>query len=139
MDLDLDLTEHSIHHARRLLVEGVRMWGLEELASDLGLVVTELLTNSLRHARQPNGAAAGRARCLVQRVPSGLVAVVHDEDPRLPEERRADVDAIGGRGLHIVRQLAANVAITPSPAGGKDVVVILSAASYVLAADGVAA
>ncbi|MFE3558708.1 ATP-binding protein [Streptomyces sp. NPDC059193] len=139
MVLDLDLTEHSIHHARRMLVEGVRMWGLEELASDLGLVVTELLTNTMLHALGPDGAAVGRARCLVQRVPSGLVAVVHDEDPRLPEGRRGDVDALGGRGLHIVRQLAANVAITPSPGGGKDVVVMLSGAPYVLAADGVAA
>ncbi|MFF4449971.1 hypothetical protein [Streptomyces sp. NPDC001502] len=87
MDLDLDLTERSIHHAGRLLVEGVRMWGLDELAPDLGLVVTVL----------------------------------------------------GDRGLHIVRELAASVAITPSPGGGKDIVVIISTAPGILAADAVAA
>lgn len=139
MDLDLDVTEGSIHHARHVLVEGVRMWGLDDLAVDLGLVVTELLTNTMRHARQPNGAPAERARCLVQRIPAGLVAVVHDEDPTLPEERIADADALDGRGLHIVREMAASMAITPSPGGGKDITVILNAPPTSLAADGAAA
>ncbi|GGZ95048.1 hypothetical protein GCM10010371_63670 [Streptomyces subrutilus] len=126
MDLELELTEHSISSARRLLREGVRMWGLEAMADDLGLVVAELLTNVLRHAVQPNGDPVGRCRCVVQRVPNGLVAVVHDDDPTLPRERTAGEDDLAGRGLRIVRELATTMAVAPSPPapGGKDITVV---------------
>ncbi|MFD7026518.1 ATP-binding protein [Streptomyces sp. NPDC059917] len=89
---------------------------METLADDLGLVVAELLTNVLRHAVHPDGTPVGRARCVVQRTPTGLVIVVHDDDPALPREQPADDEACSGRGLRIVRALASGLAIVPSPA-----------------------
>ncbi|MFD8952474.1 ATP-binding protein [Streptomyces xanthophaeus] len=125
MDLDLNVTAHAIHHAKHLLMTGVRMWGLDELAPDVGLVMSELLTNVLQHAVSPDGSPVDRARCVVLRVPTGVVIVVHDGDPTPPREQPASDSGLNGRGLTIVRRLAASVVVTPSPVGGKDITVQL--------------
>ncbi|MYS21261.1 Histidine kinase-like ATPase domain-containing protein [Streptomyces sp. DvalAA-14] len=122
--IELDLSAKSIHHAKTIAMENVRLWGLDELAPDIGLSVAELLTNVMRHAApavEDGGLKAGH--CLVQRVAGGVVVVVHDDDPGLPQERDADPDSVDGRGLILVRALAANVIVVPSPTG-KDIVAV---------------
>ncbi len=124
---DLELSERAIHHAKRIVMESVCMWGYEELAFNVGLVVTELLTNVMQHANVPDRGAGKRARCVIQALPTGgcLVAAVHDDDPTMPQERPAATDALDGRGLHLVRELAHSVSFAPAQ-GGKDVVAVFS-------------
>ncbi|MFE7483401.1 ATP-binding protein [Streptomyces sp. NPDC057552] len=116
----LELSPKSIHHAKTIATENACLWGVDDLAPDVGLVLAELLTNVLQHARPAGNRETKVARYLVQRVPGGLVAVVHDDDPALPESRDADEESIGGRGLQLVSAVANHVSITPSPPG-KDI------------------
>ena len=103
------------------------MWGYDHLAFGVGLVVTELLTNSMRHT------TSERARLVVQvlsplLVVGRLVVVVHDDDPTMPTERRADDYALDGRGLALVRGLADNLSFVPAE-HGKEVVAAFSLAT----------
>lgn len=124
--IELELSAKSIHHAKTMVKESVCLWGLDESAQDVELVVAELLTNVMRHTA-PATAGEHRTigRCLVQRAQGGVVVVVHDDDPALPQERAANPDSVDGRGLMIVRALAADMTVVPSPTG-KDVVALLS-------------
>jgi two-component sensor histidine kinase len=122
---ELELTDKAIHHAKTIVMENVCMWGYEAQAFSVALVVTELLTNVMRHADVPNRGAGKRARCVIQALPAGgrLVAVVHDDDPAFPRERPTDHHALGGRGLGLVRGLAHSLVFTPAE-NGKDAVAV---------------
>lgn len=124
--IELELSAKSIHHAKAMVRENVCLWGLDESAPDVELVVTELLTNVMRHtAPTAGGERRTVGRCLVQRAQGGVVVVVHDDDPAPPQERAADPNSIDGRGLMVVRALAADMTVVPSPTG-KDVVAVFS-------------
>ena len=86
--------------ARRLLREYVRD-GIDEIAAhDLVLVVTELVTNAYRHG-------AGAISLRVERFPDRVRVDVYDEGTpgRIALRTRGAGDR-GGRGLHLVDQLA---------------------------------
>ncbi|MGW4199025.1 ATP-binding protein [Streptomyces sp. NPDC005004] len=124
---ELVLSEKAIHHVKNIVMESVHMWGYGSLAFEVGLVVTELLTNVMRHAKVP-GVAQKRARCLVQSLPVAqeggrLVVVVHDDDPTVPRERLPADDATSGRGLPLVRGLTHCFVFVPGN-GGKDAVAV---------------
>ncbi|UGQ11884.1 SpoIIE family protein phosphatase [Yinghuangia sp. ASG 101] len=72
-------------------------WGLEHLAFTTELVVTELVTNAMRHAVGPIG-----LRLLHDGV---LVCEVSDPSNTQPRLRRALLTDEGGRGLLLVAQL----------------------------------
>ncbi|MEU4149873.1 ATP-binding protein [Streptomyces sp. NPDC026659] len=85
--------------AARAAVRGqLRHWDLESLAELTALLVSELVTNSLRHATGPIGL------CLVR--PSGLdgslLVEVSDPLPDPPRERIARPEDESGRGLQLV-------------------------------------
>lgn len=122
---ELALSEKAIHHAKRIVMENVCLWGHDDLAFSVGVVMAELLSNVMQHARVPNNGTGKRARFVVQALPVGghLVAVVHDDDPVLPKERLAAGDALDGRGLTLVRGLAHSLTFAPAE-GGKDVVAV---------------
>ncbi|MFI2736625.1 ATP-binding protein [Streptomyces sp. NPDC018711] len=122
---DLVLSEKNVRHARRIVVESVCMWGHDHVAFDVGIVVNELLTNVLQHADLPRHGAAKRARLVVQVLLARLVVVVHDDDPTMPKERQADQDDLNGRGLGLIRGLAAELTFVPVE-GGKDAVAVFS-------------
>ncbi|MYQ41708.1 Histidine kinase-like ATPase domain-containing protein [Streptomyces sp. LamerLS-316] len=89
--------------ARRLTTAALSCWGLEELAEDSALVMTELVANAVRHAR-------GRSiRVLVERTGLRTVRVaVADFSQVRPAERAAGDDDEDGRGLFLVAALAAD-------------------------------
>ncbi|WP_233518212.1 ATP-binding protein [Streptomyces corynorhini] len=76
------------------------MGALEEPAV---LVLSELVTNAVRHARVPVGREI-ETRYLA--VPEGLRLEVHDASSERPRLQRAAPGACGGRGLVIVDALA---------------------------------
>ena len=73
-------------------------WELDSLGDITALLVSELVTNSLRHATGPIGVRLVR--------PAGLGDVllveVSDPLPDPPHERAADLDDESGRGLQLV-------------------------------------
>ncbi|MCX5387193.1 ATP-binding protein [Streptomyces sp. NBC_00083] len=83
------------------------------------LIVSELVTNALRHA--------GRATSLdLAADPSTLRVSVRDPSPVPPRERTPDLRGYeGGFGWLLVRYLAKSVAVTPAADGGKNVCVAL--------------
>jgi anti-sigma regulatory factor (Ser/Thr protein kinase) len=73
-------------------------WGLQDAAFTTELLVSELVTNAIRHATGPVELRLLRERALICEVADGTCV-----SPRL---RRAKTMDEGGRGLFLVAQLA---------------------------------
>ncbi|MET9762502.1 ATP-binding SpoIIE family protein phosphatase [Streptomyces sp. NPDC006372] len=83
---------------RRLARRALQRWGLEELSDSVELLVSEVVTNAVRHASRPV-----TLRLLRTEV---LRCEVGDDAPQLPRLRQARATDEGGRGLHLVNRLA---------------------------------
>ena len=97
--LDLAPYPGSVPEARRFTVETLRSWGLEDLTSAAALLVTELVTNSVLHARTV-------MQVCLSRVENSVRLEVRDESPVRPTLRSHAIDATTGRGLNLVAKLA---------------------------------
>ncbi|MEN8649213.1 ATP-binding protein [Streptomyces sp. 21So2-11] len=85
------------------------------MADDLVLVVSELVTNALRHG-------GGRYSLEMFANPHAVTVAVSDPSPTRPRERAPDLNGgSGGFGWHMVRRIACTVWITSGPAPGKTV------------------
>ncbi|MFF6824061.1 ATP-binding protein [Streptomyces longwoodensis] len=88
----------AVRTARAAVRGQLRGWGLEPVSDIAALLVSELVTNSLRHATGPIGVRLMR--------PAGIGGVllveVSDPLPELPRERVARPDDESGRGLQLV-------------------------------------
>jgi serine phosphatase RsbU (regulator of sigma subunit)/anti-sigma regulatory factor (Ser/Thr protein kinase) len=84
--------------ARTAVAERLAAWGLDEQAFAMELIVTELVTNAVRHA---DGDIALR---LIK--DTMLTCEVSDGSSTSPHPRRAGPMDEGGRGLYLVGQLA---------------------------------
>jgi len=91
----------SAEAARHLVSTALDTWGLPELKDDARLVVTELVSNTVAHARHDT------IRVAVTRLNAVLVELsVTDLSMALPRIRRpASADEESGRGLAIVAAL----------------------------------
>ncbi|WP_443068720.1 ATP-binding protein [Streptomyces sp. NBC_01361] len=89
----------SVRQARRLVTAQLGDWDLEGLADTAELLVSELVTNALRHTRGP-------LRLNLQVRGSRLRCEVEDTDPVGPVRRVVDTDAEGGRGTELLDLLA---------------------------------
>ncbi|MFE5244864.1 MULTISPECIES: ATP-binding protein [unclassified Streptomyces] len=93
----------SADDARRLVRVACAVWGLDELAEDGALIVSELVANAVQHARRES------IRIVVDRPDAARVRVgVADLSRARPVEREADDNEEGGRGLRLVAALAAD-------------------------------
>ncbi|WP_051950936.1 SpoIIE family protein phosphatase [Actinacidiphila yeochonensis] len=86
----------SVAEARAKAVRQLSEWGYEELAFTTELVVSELVTNAVRH-----GSGRVGLRLILDQV---LVCEVSDASNTQPRLRRAAETDEGGRGLFIVAQ-----------------------------------
>lgn len=85
--------------AARAAVRGqLCRWGLDSLGDVAALLVSELVTNALRHATGPIGVRLVRPAGL----PGVLLVEVSDPVPDPPRERAARPDDENGRGLQLV-------------------------------------
>lgn len=89
----------SVGRARRLLTRSLDAWSLGHLADAAELVVSELLTNSVRHSR---GARRHVIGTRFERLPCGVRIEVHEADDAKPDRRDVPPDAESGRGLALV-------------------------------------
>ncbi|MEV0627771.1 ATP-binding protein [Nonomuraea wenchangensis] len=107
----LPATASSVPRARRAARGLLAEWGPpSETGETAELLVSELVTNAIQHARGPvvlsMWARGGRLRCEVA-----------DADPRPPRPRHAGEQDEGSRGLELVEALADTWGSTPSRRG----------------------
>ena len=91
----------EVAHARHLVAEHLPAWHIpEEPAETTVLLVSELVTNALRHGHPPFLLTA-------RTTPPGVRVEVHDSNgAAFPSLREIEPDLPGGRGLHLVEVLA---------------------------------
>ena len=94
----------------------------EDLQSDAALIISELVTNALRH-----GLGEIVARAEVGRDGSVSVAVT-DSGSEHPQMQPVDFERVGGVGLHVVEQISVDWGVSPFP-GGKTVWATIAAAA----------
>jgi PAS domain S-box-containing protein len=85
-----------VSSARSLAVRQLITWGLQDLAETTELIVSELVTNAIRHATGPI-----RLRLIRHQL---LTCEVSDTSDSLPRVRHARITDEGGRGLFLVAQ-----------------------------------
>ncbi|MEU6159291.1 SpoIIE family protein phosphatase [Streptomyces sp. NPDC047130] len=84
--------------ARELATAKLAEWGLDDMAFTTELIVSEMVTNAIRHAGGPIGLRLVRD--------DRLVCEVSDPSQAQPHLRRARMSDEGGRGLFLIAQLA---------------------------------
>ncbi|MEU5347031.1 MULTISPECIES: ATP-binding protein [unclassified Streptomyces] len=88
----------AVRTARTAVRGQLHAWGLDSLGDVTALLVSELVTNSLRHATGPIG-----VRLVRPPEPMGVLLVeVSDPLPDPPRERDAEPEDESGRGLQLV-------------------------------------
>jgi anti-sigma regulatory factor (Ser/Thr protein kinase) len=105
--------EHSAHgpaQARRVVAECAARLGFDEQSDDLVLVVSEMVTNAVRHGAPP-------VRLEVVADEEAVVVAVVDGSARRPVPRDAGDDAEGGRGMTLVDLLTSEHGVDASPPG----------------------
>jgi hypothetical protein len=106
--------------ARDFTEATLRRWGAAGLAGDVGVVMSELLTNALRHGVP----AAPRSshppiRLGLLHPGSCVLCAVADLSPEVPMLKEPDYLAETGRGLHVVASLSQRWGWTAPGSAGK--------------------
>ena len=98
----------SVRTARDFATDTLRWWGIAERSHDLAIVVSELVTNALRHALPGPGGAEPRGPVQLGLLQHGcwLLCAVADPGKAAPVPRTPGVLAEAGRGLQMVRVLS---------------------------------
>ena len=98
----------SVRTARDFTVATLHRWGMAERSPDIAIVVSELMTNALRHALPGSGHTRPRRPVrlgLLQPGPCVLCAVA-DTGKTAPAPRAPGSLAETGRGLHLICALS---------------------------------
>ncbi|MDP9849697.1 ATP-binding protein [Streptosporangium lutulentum] len=102
----------SVREARSLVRRELSLWGAHDLIDDCVLIISELVTNAVRHG----GAACALRICGGE----GFVyGELFDPGAGAPRVCERDMSATGGRGLQIVDSLARDWGVTRTSAAGK--------------------
>lgn len=103
----------AVRTARSVVRAQLGDWGLTPLGDVTALLVSELVTNSLRHASGPIG-----VRLVRPLDPLGsLLVEVSDPLPDPPLARMATLDDEGGRGLQLVARSSRRWGTRPGRTG----------------------
>nr|WP_153457082.1 ATP-binding protein [Streptomyces smaragdinus] len=102
----------AVGGARKFTMSTLRHWELDRLCDDVALVVSELVTNALRHALPGATAVNGSSpaeppvRLHIMRWSSRLVCAVRDPSSDSPVAGEADFSEESGRGLFLVNSFS---------------------------------
>ena len=97
--LKLEPDNTAAARARRFVGDTLRAWGLHGEVADAELLVSELVTNAVLHAR--SGASVS-----VDRSGSIFRIAVCDDSAAVPRVRDYGPDAVTGRGMLLVDRIA---------------------------------
>jgi anti-sigma regulatory factor (Ser/Thr protein kinase) len=114
-------TAGAVRAARHFTIATLRQWNLAGRSEDIALVVSELLTNAVRHAAPGASRTASRSPIrlgLIQPGPCILCAVA-DPSELVPVPREPDYLAETGRGLHVIGALSDTWGYTSPGTAGK--------------------
>jgi anti-sigma regulatory factor (Ser/Thr protein kinase) len=116
--LDLPTAPESARAARRFAHAALTEWRLAALSDDVDLVISELITNALLHARADRRFTPGATiRLDLEYDGDGLYCRVTDGSMLPPAPEDALDTAESGRGLMLVQALSASWGWTPEPHG----------------------
>lgn len=113
MNSALHQLPNSIHAPReaREFARGVlQEWGLEELNDLIGLLVSELVTNSVRYS-------SGEIGMRLQQQGDHVVVEVVDQESKGPRTQPEDNSAERGRGMVLVQELSSEWGTVPTEHG----------------------
>jgi anti-sigma regulatory factor (Ser/Thr protein kinase) len=122
--LKLNATTATVGFGRLLVKEALSFWGLDEMAADAELIMSELLTNAVIHsaAIEAGGGGLGGLALVAPQVRiegSSLFVEVWDGTSKMPGQRASDDEDEGGRGLLLVDKLSEQWGASPGALGGK--------------------
>jgi two-component sensor histidine kinase len=111
--LSLAPKPHEVQRVRHEVQRTLAIWGCADSADEVLVVVSELITNAVRHAPCPeiNFVATYGEGVLLLEVDDGSTA------PPIPQRHLADAES--GRGLDIVQSLVSDWGWTPRADGMK--------------------
>ncbi|MFI6518468.1 ATP-binding protein [Spirillospora sp. NPDC050679] len=119
VSFDVHPDPESVTEARHFALSRLGDWGMADLVDDVGLVVSELVTNALRHssaspcrrlddyaghtyAADPLSSAPAAIRLRMTHRSPWLLCGIMDASPAAPRRKEPDYIAETGRGLHLV-------------------------------------
>ena len=103
-----EATPVAIGAARRFVARTLERWGWGDVVEDAAVVVSELATNAVLHARSAFHVSIDHAA-------EGIRIAVHDDSPVVPSPRAYSETSATGRGLRMVDALAARWGTVPRP------------------------
>jgi anti-sigma regulatory factor (Ser/Thr protein kinase) len=125
--LKLGAAPGSARAAREFTAAVLRIWDLAVALPDAQLVVSELVTNAIRHGLATAGAPSACGPTPAEppiglrllRHSDGLRFEVSDPSDIMPARLVRDDDADFGRGLCLIGAISHQWGVNPLPAGGK--------------------
>lgn len=102
----------QVQAVRRFVASSLESWGLDP--GDVTLLVNELATNAVLHARSPFTVTLIRRGCRLR-------VEVFDDNSRLPNFALVPPDANSGRGLTLVQALAGAWGVETHVESGKTI------------------
>ncbi|MHB8671661.1 MAG: ATP-binding protein, partial [Acidimicrobiales bacterium] len=105
-----DAETDAPREARHFAVQAIEAWGQAELVDDAALVVTELTTNAVRHARTPFTLSLSSG-------PGSVGVAVRDASLVLPTRYDLGPMAAAGRGLGLLTALSTRWGVEVLPEG----------------------
>jgi anti-sigma regulatory factor (Ser/Thr protein kinase) len=110
-NLRLPHSDRAPRIARAFVAENLQSWHLDDLIEPATLVVSEVVTNAVIHARSD-------AELVLERMPTALRISVTDRGSGLTRDAASNVSD-GGRGLLIVQQLSTSWGAEPTGDGNR--------------------
>jgi PAS domain S-box-containing protein len=106
----LEPEPRSAATARGSVRDALARWGHQDLTDTACLLVTEVLSNAIPHARAP-------IEMQLCRSADEIIVEITDDDPQFPQRRPADEEDADGRGLMLIDAFAASWGARPAVPG----------------------
>ncbi|WP_116244258.1 ATP-binding protein [Nocardiopsis sp. FIRDI 009] len=112
---------YAVGAAREISEALLREWEMGYLSDDVSVVVSELVTNAVRHGGPLPVSRPGEGGIQLSLMRSGreFICAVRDGGERWPRRRHPDLTLEGGRGLALVSAFAREWGVIPTPPSGK--------------------